>query len=73
MTNTDPSQKAEIIDHIYDVALDPERYEQLLDAWEKRMHPLRGVQPQFGPDAGQSEPALGLSSIRSIVSLVATK
>jgi pimeloyl-ACP methyl ester carboxylesterase/DNA-binding NarL/FixJ family response regulator len=55
MTNADPSQKAEIIDHIYDVALDPERYEQLLDAWEKRMHPLRGTQAQFGPDAGQSD------------------
>ena len=54
MTNSGPSQKAEIIDHIYDVALDPERYEQLLDAWEKRMQPLRGAQPQFGPDADPS-------------------
>lgn len=51
MTNADPSQKAELIDHIYDVALDPERYEQLLDAWEKRMHPLRGIDSQFGPVA----------------------
>lgn len=34
--------KTELIDHIYDVALDPLRYEQLLDAWEKKMAPLRG-------------------------------
>lgn len=42
MKNPDPHKKAEIIDHIYDVALDPIRYEQLLDVWESRMAPLRG-------------------------------
>jgi pimeloyl-ACP methyl ester carboxylesterase/DNA-binding NarL/FixJ family response regulator len=42
MQGVDPRQKAEIIDHIYDVALDPGRYEQLLDVWEKRIGPLRG-------------------------------
>lgn len=41
MQNVDPRQKAEIIDHIYDVALDPARYEQLLDVWERRIGPLR--------------------------------
>lgn len=41
MQGVDPRQKAEIIDHIYDVALDPARYEQLLDVWEKRIGPLR--------------------------------
>ncbi len=41
MQGVDPQQKAEIIDHIYDVALDPARYEQLLDVWEKRIGPLR--------------------------------
>ena len=41
MQGVDPRQKAEIIDHIYDVALDPSRYEQLLDVWEKRIGPLR--------------------------------
>ena len=41
MANTDPQRKADIIDHIYDVALDPIRYEQLLDVWESRMAPLR--------------------------------
>ena len=41
MQGVDSRQKAEIIDHIYDVALDPARYEQLLDVWEKRIGPLR--------------------------------
>lgn len=34
-------QKAEIVDRLYDVALDPIRLEQLLEAWEGRMAPLR--------------------------------
>jgi pimeloyl-ACP methyl ester carboxylesterase/DNA-binding CsgD family transcriptional regulator len=41
MQGVDPQQKAEIIDHIYDVALDPARFEQLLDVWERRIGPLR--------------------------------
>ncbi len=38
----DSNKKTDIVDHIYDVALDPIRYEQLLDAWESRIAPLRG-------------------------------
>lgn len=41
MPEVDQKHKSEIIDHLYDVALDPERYEALLDVWEKRMAPLR--------------------------------
>jgi pimeloyl-ACP methyl ester carboxylesterase/DNA-binding CsgD family transcriptional regulator/PAS domain-containing protein len=33
--------KAEIVDRIYDVAIDPVRLEDLLDAWEGRAAPLR--------------------------------
>lgn len=33
--------KAEIVDRIYDVALDPVRLEELLDVWEGRAAPLR--------------------------------
>jgi pimeloyl-ACP methyl ester carboxylesterase/DNA-binding CsgD family transcriptional regulator len=52
MSNPDPQTKVELIDHIYDVALDPMRYEQLLDAWESRMAPLRGgnTHDDVGPD-----------------------
>jgi pimeloyl-ACP methyl ester carboxylesterase/DNA-binding CsgD family transcriptional regulator len=48
MKNPNPPHKAEIIDHIYDVALDPIRYEQLLDVWESRMAPLRGKDTDQG-------------------------
>lgn len=41
MAKAKSTQKVELIDHIYDVALDPIRYEQLLDAWEQKMAPLR--------------------------------
>jgi pimeloyl-ACP methyl ester carboxylesterase/DNA-binding NarL/FixJ family response regulator len=41
MREVDLKQKSEIIDHLYDVALDPARYEALLDVWEARMAPLR--------------------------------
>ncbi len=33
--------KAEIIDRLYEVAVDPVRFEQLLDVWEGRIAPLR--------------------------------
>ena len=33
--------RAETIDRLYDVALDPERYEALLDHWESAVAPLR--------------------------------
>jgi pimeloyl-ACP methyl ester carboxylesterase/DNA-binding CsgD family transcriptional regulator len=41
MREVDHKAKAEIIDHLYDVALDPERLESLLEVWEKRFAPLR--------------------------------
>lgn len=41
MREVDQKSKAEIIDHLYDVALDPERLGLLLDVWEKRIAPLR--------------------------------
>jgi pimeloyl-ACP methyl ester carboxylesterase/DNA-binding CsgD family transcriptional regulator len=41
MREVDQKSKAEIIDRLYDVALDPERLESLLDVWESRMAPLR--------------------------------
>ena len=34
--------KAEIVDRLYEVALDPIRLEELLDVWEDRIAPLRG-------------------------------
>ncbi|QKV18376.1 alpha/beta fold hydrolase [Oricola thermophila] len=37
------SDKLEIIDRIYQVAIEPERYEDLLDIWEERLGPSRGV------------------------------
>ncbi len=33
--------KAEIVDRLYDVAIDPIRLEELLDVWEVRLAPLR--------------------------------
>ena len=38
---TEREHKAEIVDRIYDVALDPVRLEELLDLWEGRAGPLR--------------------------------
>lgn len=35
--------KLAIIDHIYQVAVDPERYEDLLDIWEARLGPSRAA------------------------------
>ncbi len=37
----DGGQRAEIVDRLYDVALDPIRLEDLLDVWEGRAGPLR--------------------------------
>ena len=39
--NVGQTDKLEIIDHIYRVAVEPERYEQLLDLWEERLGLLR--------------------------------
>lgn len=40
-TFAEREHKAEIVDRIYDVALDPIRLEELVDAWEGRAGPLR--------------------------------
>lgn len=48
--------KAEIVDRIYDVALDPVRLEDLLDAWEGRAAPLRGS--GVAPDGPEVVPHL---------------
>ena len=37
----DRDQKAEIVDRLYDVALDPIKLEHLLEVWEGRAAPLR--------------------------------
>lgn len=37
------SDKLEIIDRIYQVAIEPERYEDLVDIWEERLGPERGL------------------------------
>lgn len=47
--------KAEIVDRLYDVALDPIRLEELLEVWEDRVGPLRkgpldGVVPLDDPE-----------------------
>ena len=66
MQGVDPRQKAEIIDHIYDVALDPARYEELLDIWEKRVGPLRQLLDNGLPDDGlSSDPDLVLHARRA--------
>lgn len=35
--------RSEIIDKLYEVAVDPERYESLLDSWEERIGAVRGL------------------------------
>jgi pimeloyl-ACP methyl ester carboxylesterase/DNA-binding CsgD family transcriptional regulator len=66
MQGVDPQQKAELIDHIYDVALDPARYEELLDIWEKRVGPLRHLLDHGLPEDGlSSDPDLVLHARRA--------
>ncbi|MGB8818716.1 MAG: PAS and helix-turn-helix domain-containing protein, partial [Rhizobiaceae bacterium] len=66
MQGVDPLEKAEIIEHIYDVALDPERYEELLDVWEKRIGPLRQSQDDARmDDMLASDPDLVLHARRA--------
>ncbi len=45
--------KAEIVDRLYDVALDPIRLEDLLEVWEQHAAPLRGE-----ADATPTDPAI---------------
>lgn len=42
---------AELIDGIYEVAVDPARYESLVDIWERRLGPLRSGAGQSFSDA----------------------
>lgn len=46
----DDQDKSEIIDHIYQVALNPEQYETLLDIWEEKLSPFRSL-PSFGENS----------------------
>ncbi len=41
VTEFDRDHRAEIIERLYEVAVDPARYEVLLDIWESRIAPLR--------------------------------
>lgn len=41
---------SDIVNSLYDVALDPARYEMLLDLWEERIAPLRGRRGPAGDE-----------------------
>jgi pimeloyl-ACP methyl ester carboxylesterase/DNA-binding CsgD family transcriptional regulator len=56
---TEDRLRDEVIDRLYEVAVDPTRYEALLDHWEKMIQPQRAAANQGGmPTAA---PALGLT------------
>jgi len=40
-SETSPEVRDEVIDRLYEVAMDPSRYEELLDHWESMIRPLR--------------------------------
>lgn len=40
-SGTSPEMRDEVIDRLYEVAMDPSRYEDLLDQWETMIRPLR--------------------------------
>ncbi len=40
-SETSPEVRDEVIDRLYEVAMDPSRYEDLLDQWESMIRPLR--------------------------------
>ncbi|MFB2553509.1 alpha/beta fold hydrolase [Ensifer soli] len=42
-------QKAEIIDCVYEVAVDPERFESLMNLWEEKIAPIRRAVGEAGP------------------------
>ena len=46
--------KTMIVTSLYDVALDPSRYEALLDLWEERIAPLRGREGPAGDEFGDA-------------------
>jgi pimeloyl-ACP methyl ester carboxylesterase len=45
----------DVIDHLYEVAVDPMRYEALLDRWEAMIRPQRAVANSAGRPSGQPE------------------
>ena len=45
----DRDHRAEIVERLYDVALDPIRLEELLEVWEDRAAPLRARWPARAP------------------------
>ena len=47
--------RAEIIERLYDVAIDPDRYEQLLDSWESRIGPMRPAAIALGEPLRDAE------------------
>lgn len=55
--------KAEIVDRLYDVALDPIRLEDLLDVWEGRVAPLRASAAPGSIDDPDLEAHVGRASI----------
>ncbi|WP_181318170.1 LuxR C-terminal-related transcriptional regulator [Pseudogemmobacter blasticus] len=57
--------KAEIVDRLYDVALDPIRLEDLLEVWEGRAAPLRGAADDgaIAPDDAEIEAHLQRATV----------
>ena len=54
---TGQDNAAEVIGHLYEVAVDPLRYEALLDRWEAVIGPRRRAAKRAGRAAGRSRPA----------------
>jgi len=52
-----------VIDRLYEVAVDPSRYEELLDHWERMIQPQRATANVDGQPA--TEPAIGLKEFES--------
>ena len=57
--------RAEIVERLYDVAVDPIRLEQLLDIWEVRAAPLRVGQLDLAlvPDAPEIEARVARATV----------
>ena len=55
MAASDKDDVSDIIDRIYDVAVDPVRFEEMLDRWEARLAAQRRAADQGGGEAGDAE------------------
>lgn len=55
--------KAEIVDRLYEVALDPIRLEDLLDVWEARIAPLRAGASDSAIEDAELETHVGRASV----------